>query len=235
MLTSTARFPALVWLLTEALREDGGRDHDGVDQDLSAGRFHRPIMVGRAMLARRRRGGLRVERRAATRRRRARGVDHDRVPSAEALATQRSTSCVSRCSVSRRRSTRDRGPALMAAIRGVPRDRGTVPPRGSAHRLLHERGDLLLSAAVNFVSANEVGHIAPASRFAASLNPNVAYLESNFAPLWKKQTTLPSSLAYAGIPYHVFGERPGALSLTIAWSRLAMSRSGFRHLGDLLE
>src|SRR6476661_2842686 len=34
------------------------------------------------------------------------------------------------------------------------------------------------------------------------------------------------SLAYAGIPYQVFGERPGALALMIAWSRMAMERSG---------
>src|SRR5207245_1700581 len=45
--------------------------------------------------------------------------------------------------------------------------------------------------------------------------------------LWKKQTTLPS-LAYAGIPYQVFGDRPGAVALTIAWSRSAMARSGPR-------
>jgi hypothetical protein len=32
-------------------------------------------------------------------------------------------------------------------------------------------------------------------------------------------------LAYAGIPYQVFGQRSGALASTIAWSRLAMARS----------
>ena len=42
--------------------------------------------------------------------------------------------------------------------------------------------------------------MAPSSRFALSLKPNVAYLDLNFCALWKKQTTLPS-LAYAGIPY----------------------------------
>ena len=67
--------------------------------------------------------------------------------------------------------------------------------------------------------------MAPLSRFASSLKPNVAYLALNFAALWKKQTTLPS-LAYAGIPYQVFGERAGALVVTIAWIRLAMARSG---------
>jgi NAD(P)-dependent dehydrogenase (short-subunit alcohol dehydrogenase family) len=65
-------------------------------------------------------------------------------------------------------------------------------------------------AAVNSFSAKEVGHMAPSSRFALSLKPNVAYLELNFCALWKKQTTFPS-LAYAGIPYQVLGERAGAL------------------------
>src|SRR5947208_6757696 len=59
-----------------------------------------------------------------------------------------------------------------------------------------------------------------------SLKPSVAYLVLNFCALWKKQTTLPS-LAYAGIPYQVFGERSGALALMMAWSRSAKVRSGF--------
>src|SRR4030066_305251 len=84
---------------------------------------------------------------------------------------------------------------------------------------------LASSAAVNSFSAKATGHRAPSSRFASSLKPNVAYLDLNFCALWKKQTTLPS-LAYAGIPYQVFGERAGALALMIAWSRLAMARSG---------
>jgi hypothetical protein len=67
--------------------------------------------------------------------------------------------------------------------------------------------------------------MAPSSRFALSLKPNVAYLVLNFCALWKKQTTLPS-LAYAGIPYHSPGERSGALALMTAWSRPAMARSG---------
>src|SRR5256884_8716134 len=58
-----------------------------------------------------------------------------------------------------------------------------------------------------------------------SLKPSVAYVVLTFCALWKKHTTLPS-LAYAGIPYQVFGERAGALALMIAWSRLAMARSG---------
>src|SRR5205823_10327304 len=64
----------------------------------------------------------------------------------------------------------------------------------------------------------------PASRFAWSLKPNVAYLVLNFRALWKKQTTLPS-FAYAGIPYQVLGERAGALTLMMAWSRAAIPRS----------
>ena len=34
--------------------------------------------------------------------------------------------------------------------------------------------------------------MAPLSRFAASLKPNVAYRYLNLSALWKKQTTLPS-------------------------------------------
>src|SRR6266516_4447675 len=67
--------------------------------------------------------------------------------------------------------------------------------------------------------------MAPSSRFALSLKPNVAYLVLNFCALWKKQTTLPS-LAYAGIPYQSLGERAGALALMMAWSRSPRARSG---------
>ena len=84
---------------------------------------------------------------------------------------------------------------------------------------------LASSAAVSSFSAKDVGHMAPSSRFALSLKPSVAYLALNFCALWKKQTTLPP-LAYAGIPYQVFGERAGALASMIAWSRSAMARSG---------
>src|SRR3989337_4349452 len=83
---------------------------------------------------------------------------------------------------------------------------------------------LASSVAVNSFSAKAVDHMAPSSRFAVSLKANVGYLVLNFCAPWKKQTTLPS-LAYAGIPYQVFGERAGALALMIAWSRLAMVRS----------
>ena len=51
------------------------------------------------------------------------------------------------------------------------------------------------SAGVNCLSAKEVGHMAPSSRLAVSLKPNVAYLALNLAALWKKQTTLPSLVA----------------------------------------
>src|SRR5712692_11502164 len=86
---------------------------------------------------------------------------------------------------------------------------------------------LASSATVNPFRAKAVGHMEPSSRFALSLKPNVAYLVLNFCAVWKKQTTL-SSLAYAGIPYQSLGERAGALSLMIVWSRLAMVRSGSR-------
>jgi hypothetical protein len=59
---------------------------------------------------------------------------------------------------------------------------------------------------------------------AASSKPSVAYRDLNLSALLKKQTTLPS-LAYAGIPYQVFGVSPGAEAVTIAWSRSAMARS----------
>src|SRR5439155_1830217 len=89
---------------------------------------------------------------------------------------------------------------------------------------------LASSVAVNPFSAKAVGHMEPSSRFALSLKPNVAYLVLNFCAAWKKQTTLPSlpGVAYAGIPYQSLGERDGAVSLMIAWSRLPMVRSGSR-------
>ena len=42
------------------------------------------------------------------------------------------------------------------------------------------------SAAVNSFSAKAIGHMAPSSRFAMSLNPNVMYRSLNFSPLRKK-------------------------------------------------
>ena len=70
------------------------------------------------------------------------------------------------------------------------------------------------SAAVNVVRAYEVGHMVPSSRFALPPNPSVAYLALNLYAPWKKQMTSPS-LAYAGIPYQVLGERAGALVVMI--------------------
>ena len=61
------------------------------------------------------------------------------------------------------------------------------------------------SALVSFVSAKAFGHMLPSSSLALSLKPNVAYRVLNFAPLWKKQTTL-SSFVQAGMPYQVFGD-----------------------------
>src|SRR5260370_11519248 len=80
------------------------------------------------------------------------------------------------------------------------------------------------SEAVNSFSAKATGHTGPWSSLALSLKPNVAYLALNLCALLKNQTTL-SSLAYAGIPYQVLGERAGALALMMAWSLLAMPRS----------
>ena len=64
--------------------------------------------------------------------------------------------------------------------------------RLSAHRALDEAAIFFSSAGVSSLSANEVGHMTPLSRFALSLNPSVAYLDLNFCALWKKQTTAPS-------------------------------------------
>src|SRR5436309_10759714 len=110
------------------------------------------------------------------------------------------------------------------------------PPRGGREKHAYftafftSAAILVSSVAVNPFSAKAVGHMAPSSRFALSLKPSVAYLVLNFCAVWKKQTTLPSlpAVAYAGIPYQSLGERAGALSLMIAWSRLAMVRSGSR-------
>ncbi len=51
------------------------------------------------------------------------------------------------------------------------------------------------SAAVSFVSAKDVGHMLPSSRFASGWNPNVAYLTLNFDAAWKKQMIWPSLVA----------------------------------------
>ena len=67
------------------------------------------------------------------------------------------------------------------------------PPWGAGHcqispqltALFTSAPILASSAAVNSFSAKEVGHMAPSSRFASSLKPNVAYLDLNFCALWK--------------------------------------------------
>src|SRR5881397_806675 len=100
------------------------------------------------------------------------------------------------------------------------------PPRSSAHRFLHERADPCLVGGGQLLQREGDRPQVPSSRFALSLKPKVAYLALNLCALWKKQTTLPS-LAYAGIPYQVLGQRAGALPLMMAWSRSAMARSGF--------
>src|SRR5215218_10454053 len=106
-----------------------------------------------------------------------------------------------------------------------PRHRATVAGAAAQRTAFFTSAPIFASSfGVSSFSAKEVGHMAPLSRFAASSKPNVAYLELNFPALLKKQTTLPS-FAYAGIPYQVFGQRAGALAVTIAWSRLAMARS----------
>ncbi len=81
------------------------------------------------------------------------------------------------------------------------------------------------SAAVNLTSPKALSHMLPWSRFAASWKPNVEYLALNFYPLWKKQMTLPSLPAYAGIPYQVLGVSSGTLALISACSRLAVEQS----------
>src|SRR5947209_12291814 len=76
--------------------------------------------------------------------------------------------------------------------------------------------------AVNSFRAKTTGHMAPSSRFAASLKPSVAYRVLNFCAGWKKQTTSPS-LAYPGIPYQVLGKGAGGRALMNALRRLAMA------------
>src|SRR5262249_4143187 len=101
---------------------------------------------------------------------------------------------------------------------------------GLVHRLrltacLTSLAILASSALVSSVSAKATGHMEPSSRFALSLKPNMAYLSLNFVALRKKQTTLPSLFAYAGIPYQVFGKRSGAVALMSSWSRSPRARS----------
>ena len=57
---------------------------------------------------------------------------------------------------------------------------GSVRPSPQLTACLTSAPILASSAAVNSFSAKEVGHMAPSSRFALSLKPNVAYLDLNF-------------------------------------------------------
>src|SRR5271163_3071902 len=95
----------------------------------------------------------------------------------------------------------------------------------SAHRFLHQRADPCRFGGSQLLQREGGRPHAAFVEVASCMKPNVAYLVLNFCALWKKQTTLPP-LAYAGIPYQSLGERAGALSLTIAWSRSPMARSG---------
>ena len=112
-----------------------------------------------------------------------------------------------RCSARPSSRTPEARPGRTRSVTGASRlsiRPSDVHPRGAAHRrhrdpqgwpsgeLGPQRTAFFMSAAilfslvaVNSVSAKEVGHIAPSSRFAMSLNPNVAYLELNFAALVK--------------------------------------------------
>src|SRR2546426_9362406 len=114
---------------------------------------------------------------------------------------------------------------MQGTVRRLPKDGAEAADEPQLTAFFTSASIFASSAAVNSFSAKATGHRTPLSRFAASLNPSVAYLVLNFCALWKKQTTLPS-FAYAGIPYHVLGDRAGALALMIAWSRFAMARSG---------
>src|SRR6266511_369344 len=86
----------------------------------------------------------------------------------------------------------ERAWAVMA--RGTPYVvRDTRAPIGNQPTAFFTSARILVSAwAVSSFSAKEVGHMAPLSSFAASLNPKVAYRALNFSALWKKQMTLPS-------------------------------------------
>jgi hypothetical protein len=51
------------------------------------------------------------------------------------------------------------------------------------------------TAGLHFLSAYEIGHMSPSSRFAASWKPRVEYRYLNLPASWKKTTTLPSAFA----------------------------------------
>jgi uncharacterized protein YndB with AHSA1/START domain len=78
-----------------------------------------------------------------------------------------------------------------AQARPTPARPRPTPSRGSERlspqltAFLTSAPILASSAPVNSFSAKEVGHMAPSSRFALSLKPNVAYLALNLCALWK--------------------------------------------------
>ena len=67
--------------------------------------------------------------------------------------------------------------------------------------------------------------MAPSSRFASSLKPNVAYLVFELLSALEEADDL-ALLGVRGHPVPGLRERTGALALTMAWIRSAMARSG---------
>ena len=57
----------------------------------------------------------------------------------------------------------------------------------------------------------------------------------NLPESWKNTTTLPSSFAYAGMPYQVFGSSSGAVAVMATWTRSASARSSGAIFGDRVE
>src|SRR6266511_514363 len=216
-LGSTSTSPASPAIRAPAIPSWSNSSHWAASRSNPAGarrlhrRLHRRLLAPTERLSRRSRTGEHVDLRPA--RRSARGR---------------------RCRSARARSHRSLLAQPLRLAADLARARCRLPPRRRRARLspnpqltafFTSAAIFASSAAVNSFSANATGHMAPLSRFAASLKPNIAYLSLNLWAPRKKQTTLPS-LAYAGIPYQVLGERAGALALTIAWSRLAIARSG---------
>src|SRR5512135_2494400 len=93
---------------------------------------------------------------------------------------------------------------------------------------------LATSAVVNSFSAKEVGHMAPSSRFALSLKPNVAYLVLNFCALWKKQTDI-AVLGIRGHPVPGSRREGWRAGFDDGMEPLGHNTIRFRHLGDLCE
>jgi hypothetical protein len=90
------------------------------------------------------------------------------------------------------RSTVGVDPSSSPSLHPTAASATTASPMGSAERMVLIGAGAQLTAfftsalifassvAVNFVSAKEVGHMAPSSRFAVALKPNDAYLSLNF-------------------------------------------------------